>query len=123
MPGMSESLACRRFWHAGHAGYELLITRTSASRAVGETVTEPQIMLTGHAKFCCMPISMQNHSGATPSITSEQIIDDRHGKNTCMLTNIESVAEMSSVAESCPGGGFKVQNFPTWMREFSVNSM
>ena len=55
-------------------------------------------MLTGHAKFCCMPISMQNHSEATPSITSEQIIDDRHGKNPCMLTNIENVAEMSSIA-------------------------
>ena len=90
---------------------------------MGEKVTEPQIMLTGHAKFCCMPISMQNHSGATPSITSEQIIDDRHGKNPCMLTNIENVAEMSSVAESCPRGGFKVQNFLTRIREFSVNSM
>ena len=73
MPGMSENLACRRFWHAGH---ELLITRTQASRGVGEL----QIMFTGHAKFCCMLISMQNHSGVTPFITSEQIIDDRHGK-------------------------------------------
>ena len=80
-------------------------------------------MLTGHAKFCCMPISMQNHSGVTPFITSEQIIDDRHGKNPCMLANIESVAEMFSVAESCPRGGFKIQNFLTCMREFSVNSM
>ena len=89
---------------------------------VGEKVTEPLIMLTGHAKFCCMPISMQNHSGSTPSITSEQIIDDRQGKNPCMLINIENVAEMSSVADSCPRGGFKVQNFLTWTREFSVNS-
>ena len=80
-------------------------------------------MLTGHAKFCCMPISMQNHSRATPCITSEQINDDRHGKNPCMLTNIENVAEMSSIAESCPRGRFKIQNFLTWMREFSVNSM
>ena len=80
-------------------------------------------MLTGHAKFCYMPISMQNHSEATPSITSEQIIDDRHGKNPCMPTNIENVAEMSSVAESCPRGGFKIQNALTWMREFFVNSM
>ena len=80
-------------------------------------------MLTGHAKFCCMPISMQNHSGATPFITSEQIIDDRHGKNPCMLTNIENVAEMFLVAESCPKGGFKIQNFLTWMREFSVYSV
>ena len=56
---------------------------------------------------------MQNHSGATPSITREQIIDDRHGKNPCMLTNIENVAEMSSVAESCPRGGFlKSKEFP-----------
>ena len=68
-------------------------------------------------------ILLQNHSGVTPSITSEQIIDDRHGKNPCMLTNIENVAEMSSVAESCSRGGFKIQNFVTWMREFSVNSM
>ena len=103
--------------------HNLLIARTLASHGVGEKVTEPQMMLTGHAKFCCMPISMQNHSGATPSSTSEQIIDDRHGKNPCMLTNIENVAEMSSVAESCPRGGFKIQNFLTWMREFSVNSM
>ena len=80
-------------------------------------------MLTGHAKLCCMPISMQNHSGAMPSITSEQIIDDKHGKIPCMLTNIENVAEMSSVAESCPRGGFNIQKFLTWMREFSVNSM
>ena len=80
-------------------------------------------MLTGHAKFCCMSISMQNHSGATPSIASEQIIDDRHGKNPCMLTNIGNVAEMSSVVESYPRGGLKVQNFLTWMKEFSVNSM
>ena len=127
MPGMTQIMArpaCQRIWHAGDfAGYELLITRTQASRGLGEKVTEPQIMLTGHAKFCCMPISMQNHSGATPSITSEQIIDDRHGKNPCMLTNIENVAEMSSVAESCPKGGFKAQNFLTWMREFSVNNM
>ena len=64
-------------------------------------------MLTGHTKFCCMPISMQKHSAATPSITSEQIIDDRDGKNPCMLTNIENVAEMSSVAESCPRGALK----------------
>jgi len=49
------------------------------------------------------PISMQNHSGASPSITSEQIIDDeKHEKNPCILTNIENLAEMSSVAESCP---------------------
>ena len=94
-------------------------THSRASRGVGE----PQIMLTGHAKFCCMPISMQNHSGVTPSITSEQIIDDRHGENPCMLTNIENVAEMSSVTESCPRGGFKIPNFLTWMREFSVKSM
>ena len=80
-------------------------------------------MLTGQAKFCCMPISMQNHSGAIPSITSEQIIDDKHGKIPCMLTNIENVAEMSSVAESCSWGGFKIKNFLTWMREFSVISM
>ena len=80
-------------------------------------------MLTGHAKLCCMSISMQNHSGAIPSITSEQIIDDKHGKIPCMLTNIENVAEMSSDTESCPRGGFKIQNFLTWMREFSVNSM
>ena len=64
-------------------------------------------MLTGHAKLCCMPISMQNHSGAIPSITSEQIIDDKHGKIPCMLTNIENVAEMSSVAESCPREALK----------------
>ena len=80
-------------------------------------------MLTGHAKLCCMPISMQNHSGEIPSITSEQIIDDKHGKIPCMLTNIENVAEMSSVAESRLRGGFKIQNFLTWMREFSVNNM
>ena len=80
-------------------------------------------MLTGHAKLCCMPISMQNHSGAIPSIISEQIIDDKHGKIPCMLTNIENVAEMSSVAESCSRGGFKIQNFLTWMRKFSVNSL
>ena len=52
-----------------------------------------------------------------PPITSEQIIDDRHGKNPCMLTKIENVAEMPSVAESCPRGGFKVQNFLTCMDE------
>ena len=84
---------------------------------------EPQIMLTGHAKFCCMPILMQNHSGETPYITSEQIINDRHGKNPCMLTDIENVAEMFSVAESGRRGGFKIQNFLTWMRGFSVNTM
>ena len=42
---------------------------------------------------------------ATPSIASEQIIDDRHEKNFCVLTKIENVAEMSSVAESCPREG------------------
>ena len=57
----------------------------------------------------------------TPSVTSEQIIDDRHGKNPCMLTKIENVTKMSSVAESW--GGFKIQNFLTWMREFSLNSL
>ena len=108
MPENLACRACRRIWHAGHAGHELLITRSWASRSVGEKVTEPQIMLTGHAKFCCMPVSMQNHSGATASITSGQIIDDRHGKNPCVLTNIENVAEMSSVALSCPRGGFKI---------------
>ena len=81
MPGMTQIMArpaFRRIQHAGHvrkfgmpgmrdfAGYELLITRTQASRGLGEKVTEPQIMLTGHAKFCCVPISMQNHSGPPP---------------------------------------------------------
>ena len=68
---------------------------------------------------------MQKHSGVTPSFTSEQIIDDRQwdGKNPCMLTKIENVAEMSSIAESYPRGGFKKQNFLTWMREFPLNSM
>ena len=33
------------------------------------------------------------------------------------------ITVLLSVAESCPRGGFKVQNFLTWMREFSVNSM
>ena len=80
MPAMPESLACRRFWHAGHPGYELLITRTSASRAVGETVTEPQIMLTGHAKFCCMPISMQNHSGPPPLLPVSKSLTIGMGK-------------------------------------------
>ena len=74
MPGMTQIMArpaCQRICHAGHvrecgmpsmpdagdfAGYELLITRTQASRGLGEKVTEPQIVLTGHAKFCCMPI-------------------------------------------------------------------
>ena len=49
-------------------------------------------MLTAHAK----------HSKAIPSITDEQIIDDRHGRNPCMLTKIGNVAEMSSGTESCP---------------------
>ena len=66
---------------------------------------------------------MYKHSGATPSITSEQTIDDRHKKNPCMLIKIENVAEMSSVAGSCARGGLKIQNFLTWMREFSSNSM
>ena len=66
---------------------------------------------------------MQKHSGATPSFTSAQIIDDRHVKNPCMLTKIENVAEMSSIAESCRRGDFKIQNFLTWMREFPLNSM
>ena len=57
-------------------------------------------------------------SGAIPSITSEQIIDDGHGKNPCMLTKIGNVAEMPFVAESCPRGGLKIQNFLTWIREF-----
>ena len=30
---------------------------------------------------------------------------------------------MFSVADSCPRGSFKIQNFLTWMREFSLNSM
>ena len=34
------------------------------------------------------------------NITNEQIIDDKHGKIPCMLTKIENIAEMSSVAES-----------------------
>ena len=76
----------------------------------------------------CQKIWHARHAGdfgtlGMLGITSEQIIDDRHGKNPCMLTNIENVAEMSSVAESYPKGGFKAQNFLTWMREFSVNSM
>ena len=29
-----------------------------------------------------------------------------------MLTKIKNIAEMSSVAESCPRGGFKIQNHP-----------
>ena len=98
MLGMPENLACpacRRFWHAGQAGMNYLLLER---RLLASWVRRSQIMLTEHAKFCCMPISMQNHSGATPSITSEQIIDDRHGKNPCMLTNIENVAEMSSIA-------------------------
>ena len=61
-----------------------------------------------------MPIQMQKHSGATPSIASEQIIDDRHEKNFCVLTKIENVAEMSSVAESYPreGSWYGWRNFP-----------
>ena len=66
---------------------------------------------------------MQKHSGATPSFASAQIIDDRHGKNPCMLTKIVNVAEMSSIAESCRRGDFKIQNFLTWMREFPLKSM
>ena len=54
----------------------------------------------------------QKHPGISPSITSEQIIDNSHGKNPCMLTKIKNIAEMSSVAESCPTGGFKIQNHP-----------
>ena len=83
--------------------------RTHVSRGAGGKVMEHQNMLTGHE--------------TTPSITSEQIIDDRHRKSPCRLTKVENVAEMSSVAESCPRGGFNIQNFLTWMREFSLNSM
>ena len=75
-------------------------------------------MFTGHDNFCCMPIFRAN-----PSITSEQVIDDRHWKNPCMLAKIENVAEMSSVAESYPTGGFKIKNFLTWMREFSLTGL
>ena len=82
----------------------------------GESMPETEFGMPGMTQIMARP-------ACTPSITSEQIIDDRHGKNPCMLTNIENVAEMSSVAESCSRGGFKIQNFVTWMREFSVNSM
>ena len=60
---------------------------------------------------------------ATPSITSKQIIDDRHKKNPCMLTKVENLAEMSSVAESYPEGGLKPRIFSIWMRGISLNSM
>ena len=132
MPENLARWACQRIWHARHAGdfgtlgmlgmnYLLL-----EPRLLGAWVRRSRnlkLCFTWRAKFCCMPISMQNHSGATPSITSEQSIDDRHGKNPCMLTNTEKVAELSSLSESCPRGGFKVQKFLTWMREFSANSM
>ena len=42
-----------------------------------------------HANFNAKPL------WGHPSITSEKIIDDTHGKNPCMLTNIENVADMS----------------------------
>ena len=104
MPENLACSACQRFCHTRHVGYEFLI-RTLASRGAGEKVTLIQNLLTGHANFCCMPIQMQKHSGATPSIASEQVIDDRHEKNFCVLTKTENVAEMSSVAESCPREG------------------
>ena len=75
-------------------------------------------MLTGHAKFCCMPISMQNHSGATTSITSEEIIDEKHEKNPCILTN--NLAELSSVAEPCPRIGFRIQNLLTLRKQHVI---
>ena len=117
MPGMPENLACganQKIWPARHAG------DFSTRGMLGMNFSlEPRLLAarvrrlqkfkicfnTGNANFCCMPIKMQKHSGATPSIASEQIIDDRHEKNPCMLTKIENVAEMSPVAESCPRGG------------------
>ena len=54
---------------------------------------------------------MQKHSGATPSFTSAQIIDDRHGKNPCMLTKIENVAEMSSIGSHVAGETLKYRIF------------
>ena len=77
-------------------------------------------MLTGQAKFCCMPISMQNYSGATTSITSEQISDEKHEKNPCILTNIENLAESPSVAESCPRRGFRIQNLLTLRKQHVI---
>ena len=87
------------------------------------TYPKTQNILSGYANFCCIPIYIEKHSGATPSITSEQITDDKHKKNPYMLTKVENVAEMSSVAESYRGGGLKPRIFSMWMREFSLNSM
>ena len=75
------------------------------------TYPKTQNILSGYANFCCIPIYIEKHSGATPSITSEQITDDKHKKNPCMLTKVENVAEMSSVAETYPGGGLKTSDF------------
>ena len=67
-----------------------------------------------------MPILMQNHSRASPSVTSEQIIDEKHEKNPCILTNIENLAEMSSFAESCPRRGFRIQNLLTLRKQHVI---
>ena len=127
---------CQRIWNAGHARKFGIPGMQEILLVMNYLLLEPRLLaawvrrsrnlklcLQGMRNSVACQFQCKNHSGATPSITSEQIIDDRHGKIPCMLTNIENVAEMSSIAESCPRGGFKIQNFLTWMREFSVNSM
>ena len=139
MPGMTQIMARRAFqriWHAGHARKFGMPGMPEILLGVNYLLLEPRLLApwvrrSRNVKFCwqgmrnsvACQFQCKTTLGRPPPIISEQIIDDRHGKNPCMLTNIENVAEMSSIAKSCPRGGFKIQNFLAWMREFSVNSM
>ena len=65
----------------------------------------------------------KNTLGLPPLLPASKSLTIGIRKNSCMLTKVENVAEMSSVAESYPGGGLKPPIFSIWMREFSLNSM
>ena len=135
MPDVPQTLtcsACPRIWHARQAGdfgtQDMLGMNSLLEPRLLSALVRRSRNLKICLRACKFPLHANlnakttKHSGVSPSITSEQIIDNSHGKNPCMLTKIKNIAEMSSVAESCPRGGFKIQNFLTLMREFSLIS-
>ena len=96
MPGMPQNLACRAYqkiWPARHAAGDF-----GTRDMLGMNFSlEPRLLAARVRRSRKFQICLQGMqiSVATPSIASEQIIDDRHEKNPCMLTKIENVAEMS----------------------------
>ena len=145
MPGMTQIMArpaFQRIQHAGHVrkfgmpGMPEILAREACwvlisfqnlgfSRRWWESHgTSKYAYLQGMQISVACQFKCKNTLGPPPLLPVSKSLTIGMGKIlACQMTNTENVAEMSSVAESCPRGGFKIQNFLTWRREFSSNSM